>query len=111
MTENLQLFLDRFHTYVMPSAETESMNLLVASQKNQTRRDRNEHARDHPQVGGTILRILLGCERHLRQTGETRAHTIGTVHQILVRTGTSAVEGFVITLMTPIIGILMETCH
>ena len=40
------------------------------------------------------------------------AHTtIGTVHQILVRTGTSAVEGFVITLMTPIIGILMETCH
>ena len=36
MTENLQLFLDRFHTYVMPSAESESMNLLVASQKNQT---------------------------------------------------------------------------
>lgn len=36
LTENLQLFLDRFHTYVMPSAETESMNLLVASQKNQT---------------------------------------------------------------------------
>lgn len=36
LSENLQLFLDRFHTYVMPSAETESMNLLVASQKNQT---------------------------------------------------------------------------
>ena len=36
LTENLQLFLDRFHTYVMPSAETESMNLLVSSQKNQT---------------------------------------------------------------------------
>ena len=36
LTGNLQLFLDRFHTYVMPSAETESMNLLVASQKNQT---------------------------------------------------------------------------
>lgn len=36
LTENLQLFLDRFHTYVMPSAESESMNLLVASQKNQT---------------------------------------------------------------------------
>lgn len=36
LTENLQLFLDKFHTYVMPSAETESMNLLVASQKIQT---------------------------------------------------------------------------
>ena len=36
LTSNLQSFLDRFHTYVMPSAESESMNLLVASQKNQT---------------------------------------------------------------------------
>lgn len=36
LTEKLQLFLDDFHTYVMPSAETESMNILVASQKDQT---------------------------------------------------------------------------
>ena len=36
LTSNLQRFLDRFHTYVMPTAESESMNILVASQKNQT---------------------------------------------------------------------------
>ena len=36
LTSNLQSFLDRFHTYVMPPAESESMNILVASQKNQT---------------------------------------------------------------------------
>lgn len=36
LTSNLQSFLDRFHTYVMPTAEGESMNILVASQKNQT---------------------------------------------------------------------------
>ena len=36
LTSNLQRFLDRFHTYVMPTAERESMNILVASQKNQT---------------------------------------------------------------------------
>ena len=36
LTSNLQSFLDRFHTYVMPTAESESMNILVASQKNQT---------------------------------------------------------------------------
>lgn len=36
MTENLQAFLGRFHSYVMPSAESESMNLLVSSQKIQT---------------------------------------------------------------------------
>ena len=36
LTSNLQSFLDRFHTYVMPTAESESMTILVASQKNQT---------------------------------------------------------------------------
>ena len=36
LTANLQKFLDRFHTYVMPTAESESMNILVSSQKNQT---------------------------------------------------------------------------
>ena len=36
LTTNLQKFLDRFHTYVMPTAESESMNILVSSQKNQT---------------------------------------------------------------------------
>lgn len=35
MTGSLQRFLDTFHAYVMPTAESESMNLLVASQKNQ----------------------------------------------------------------------------
>jgi hypothetical protein len=36
MTENLQVFLDRFHAFVMPTAENEARNLLVASQKIQT---------------------------------------------------------------------------
>lgn len=36
MTENLQAFLEKFHSCVMPTAENESRNLLVASQKNQT---------------------------------------------------------------------------
>ena len=36
MTEKLQMFLNRFHSYVMPSAENESRNLLVSSQKVQT---------------------------------------------------------------------------
>ncbi len=36
MSENLQMFLNRFHSYVMPSAENESRNLMVASTKIQT---------------------------------------------------------------------------
>lgn len=36
MTENLQAFLERFHAYVIPTAENESRNLLVATQKKQS---------------------------------------------------------------------------
>ncbi len=36
MTEKLAAFLNKFHSYVMPSAENESRNLLVSSQKIQT---------------------------------------------------------------------------
>lgn len=36
MTESLQGFLEKFHAYVMPTAENESRNLLLASQKLQT---------------------------------------------------------------------------
>lgn len=36
LTERIQGFLDRFHAYVMPTAENESRNLLVSSQKVQT---------------------------------------------------------------------------
>lgn len=36
MTERLQAFLEKFHSCVMPTAENESRNLLVSSQKNQT---------------------------------------------------------------------------
>ena len=36
MTEELQAFLEKFHSCVMPTAENESRNLLLASQKLQT---------------------------------------------------------------------------
>ena len=36
MTERLSDFLEKFHAYVLPTAENESRNLLVSSQKHQT---------------------------------------------------------------------------
>lgn len=36
MTENLQAFLEKFHAFVLPTAENESRNLLLSSQKLQT---------------------------------------------------------------------------
>ena len=37
MSEKLQVFLEKFHIYVLPTAENESRNLMVASQKTQTK--------------------------------------------------------------------------
>ena len=37
MSDNLQHFLEKFHAYVIPTAENESRNLMVASQKLQTK--------------------------------------------------------------------------
>lgn len=37
MNEKLQIFLEKFHIYVLPTAENESRNLMVASQKIQTK--------------------------------------------------------------------------
>lgn len=37
MSEKLQMFLEKFHIYVLPTAENESRNLMVASQKIQTK--------------------------------------------------------------------------
>ena len=36
LSENMQSFLERFHALVLPTAENESRNILVASQKTQT---------------------------------------------------------------------------
>lgn len=36
LTERMQAFLEKFHAYVLPTAENESRNLLVSSQKLQT---------------------------------------------------------------------------
>ena len=37
MDEKLQGFLEKFHMYVLPAAESESRNLMLASQKVQTK--------------------------------------------------------------------------
>ena len=37
MSQNLQNFLEKFHAYVMPTAENEARNLLLSSQKMQTK--------------------------------------------------------------------------
>ena len=58
MTASLQKFLDRFHTYVMPSAESESMNILVSSQKNQTAAMEQMAEKFSVQMAGSFEKVI-----------------------------------------------------
>ena len=58
MTASLQKFLDRFHTYVMPTAESESMNILVSSQKNQTAAMEKMAEKFSVQMAGSFEKVI-----------------------------------------------------
>ena len=58
MTASLQKFLDRFHTYVMPTAESESMNILVSSQKNQTAAMEQRAETFSVQMAGSFEKVI-----------------------------------------------------
>ena len=58
MTASLQKFLDRFHTYVMPTAENESMNILVSSQKNQTAAMEQMAEKFSVQMAGSFEKVI-----------------------------------------------------
>ena len=58
MTTSLQKFLDRFHTYVMPTAESESMNILVSSQKNQTAAMEQMAEKFSVQMAGSFEKVI-----------------------------------------------------
>lgn len=58
MTASLQKFLDRFHTYVMPTAESESMNILVSSQKNQTAAMEQMAEQFSVQMAGSFEKVI-----------------------------------------------------
>ena len=58
MTASLQKFLDRFHTYVMPTAESESMNILVSSQKNQPAAMEQMAEKFSVQMAGSFEKVI-----------------------------------------------------
>ncbi len=58
MAENLQSFLNRFHSYVMPNAENESRNLLIASQKIQTDAMKQMAEQFSVQMAGSFEKVI-----------------------------------------------------
>lgn len=58
MTERLQAFLEKFHAYVMPTAENESRNLLVASQKMQAQAIDKMAEQFSVQLAGSFEKVI-----------------------------------------------------
>ncbi len=58
MAEQLQAFLEKFHASVLPTAENESRNLLVASQKNQTAAMNQMTERFSVQMADSFERVI-----------------------------------------------------
>lgn len=58
MTERLQAFMEKFHAYVLPTAENESRNLLVASQKLQTQAIDKMAEQFSVQLAGSFEKVI-----------------------------------------------------
>ncbi|MDY4692230.1 MAG: MotA/TolQ/ExbB proton channel family protein [Blautia sp.] len=58
MSENLQRFLEKFHAYVIPTAESESRNLLIASQKIQTKAMKQMVEEFYVQMAGSFEKVI-----------------------------------------------------
>ena len=85
MTENLQLFLDRFHTYVMPSAESESMNLLVASQKNQTAAMEQMAEKFSVQMAGSFEKVITPTFQKMNDSLDVLVNSVTKCQEDAIR--------------------------
>ncbi len=64
----MQDFLDKFHTYVMPSAETESRNILVACQKEQTEAVNRMAEQFSEQLADSFEKVITPAFRKMNQS-------------------------------------------
>ena len=68
LTENLQDFLEKFHAYVMPTAENESRNLLLATQKMQAQALEKVAEQVSEQLAGSFERVITPTFKRMNQS-------------------------------------------
>ena len=82
---NLQKFLDSFHTYVMPTAESESMNILVASQKNQTAAMEEMAEKFSVQMAGSFEKVITPTFQKMNESLDVLVSSVTRCQEDAVR--------------------------
>ncbi|MCD8153555.1 MAG: MotA/TolQ/ExbB proton channel family protein [Clostridiales bacterium] len=85
MTESLQGFLERFHALVIPTAENESRNLLVASQKIQTQAMQQMAQQFSAQMAESFEQVITPTFRKMNESLDTLTASVTQCQQDAVR--------------------------
>ena len=85
LTSSLQRFLDCFHTYVMPTAESESMNILVASQKNQTAAMEQMAEKFSVQMAGSFEKVITPTFQKMNDSLDVLVNSVTKCQEDAIR--------------------------
>lgn len=76
MTEQLGAFLEKFHAYVLPTAENESRNLLLSSQKHQTAAMKQMAEQFSVQMAGSFEKVITPTFRKMNESLDLLATSV-----------------------------------
>ena len=76
MSESLTNFLERFHAYVLPTAENESRNLLVATQKLQTNALNHMTSQVTAQLTESFEKVITPTFEKMNASLDALVHTV-----------------------------------
>lgn len=85
MAEALQAFLSRFHSHVMPSAENESRNLLLSSQKIQTAAMNQMAEQFSVQMADSFEKVITPTFRKMNDSLDTLVNSVTRCQEDAIR--------------------------
>ena len=85
MIQQLQAFLERFHAYVMPTAENESRNLLLASQKMQAQAMEKVAYQVSEQMAGSFEKVITPTFQRMNESLDLMVTSVTRCQQDAIR--------------------------
>ncbi|MDO4519523.1 MAG: MotA/TolQ/ExbB proton channel family protein [Eubacteriales bacterium] len=85
MSERLQAFLERFHAYVLPTAENESRNLLLATQKTQANAMEKVAVQVSEQMAGSFERVITPTFQKMNESLDMMVTSVTRCQQDAIR--------------------------
>lgn len=85
MSEMLQAFLEKFHAYVMPTAENESRNIMVSSQKMQTQAMKHMAEQFSVQMADSFEKVITPTFQKMNDSLDTLVASVTRCQQDAVR--------------------------